>query len=371
MESRFTVYCLWVVIAGCSSATQEDKSTRLAELKERHAQLSKEIHDLEQELVGQNRDTSFFKTKNVSVSAVSPGLFEYYVKTQGVVEAENNILVSARSMGILSSVSVSEGQSVKQGQILARVDNSLILRNMELIETQLRLAETVYDRQKNLWEKKIGTEVQYLQAKTNKESFEKQLHSVQEQNEMTYIKAPIAGVVDQVMVKVGENIAPGMPAVRIVNMDKLKLVAKISEAYINTIAKGDSVQVLLPDLTTTMRARVTFTSRSIDPLSRTFTIEAKLPTSRDLRPNMTAIVKVVFHREENALTVPINVVQEVNGEKVVYVAEQKGSVIIARKRIISVTGVADNLAQVQGLHPGEQVITFGFQGLQDGDVIKI
>lgn len=371
MENQFTLYCLSILVAGCSSVVQEDKSTRLAELKEQQAQLSEEIHDLEQELVGQKTDVSFVKAKDVSVSVVSQGLFEYYVKTQGIVEAENNIQVSARAMGILNTVSVSEGQLVKKGQVLARVDNSLILRNMELIETQRKLAETVYERQKNLWDQKIGTEVQYLQAKTNKESFEKQLSSLQEQNEMTYIKAPIAGVVDQVMAKIGENIAPGMPAVRIVNMDRLKLVAKVSEAYINTITNGDSVHVILPDLTTTIRTKVTFTSRTIDPLSRTFTIEAKLPSSRNLRPNMTAIVKVIFHKDPNAMTVPVNVVQELNGEKVVYVAEQKDAVWVARKRVISVTGVTDNQAQVLGLHPGERVITFGFQGLQDGDVIKI
>src|SRR5690606_16698033 len=179
-------------------------------------------------------------------------------------------------------------------------------------------------------------EVQYLQARTNKESLEKQLASLQEQNEMTRIKAPLSGTVDKVHVKVGENIAPGMPAVRVVNSNDLKLVANISEAYVNTIKKGNKVIVSVSELKKDIEAKVTFVSRNIDPMSRTFTVEVKLKTLPELRPNMTATIKVVFETADEAIVVPVNVVQTVNDEKIVYVAETKDNKTVARKKVITV-----------------------------------
>jgi RND family efflux transporter MFP subunit len=239
------------------------------------------------------------------------------------------------------------------------------------MKSQLELANTVYERQKNLWDQKIGTEVQFLQAKTNKESLEKQLAALQEQNEMTRIKSPISGTVDDVNVKVGENISPGMPAARIVNSNDLKLVAKISEAYVSLVQKGNTVRINVPELKKDIEAKVTFVGRNIDPLSRTFTIEVDLKSKPELRPNMTAIVKVIFNTAKDALVVPVNVVQTLNNEKVVYVAEKKGKDVVAKKKVVTVEGVYNNQAQVKGLEPGDQVITFGYQGLNDGEVIKI
>src|SRR5690606_15056125 len=215
------------------------------------------------------------------------------------------------------------------------------------------------------------TEVQFLQAKTNKESLEKQLASLNEQNEMTRIKSPISGTVDQVAVKIGENISPGMPAARIVNSADLKIVADISEAYVTNIKKGNKVMVHIPELNEEVEAKVTFVGRTIDPLSRTFRVDVKMPSLENLRPNMTGVIRVIFHTEPSAITVPVNVVQEVNGEKVVYVAEDAGNQTVARKKVVTVGGVYSNLAQVKGLDEGDSIITVGYQGLNDGDVVKI
>jgi RND family efflux transporter MFP subunit len=266
---------------------------------------------------------------------------------------------------------VKEGQQVSKGQVLAQIDNSIIMRSIEAQKSQLELAKTVFERQKNLWDQKIGTEVQYLQAKTNKESLEKQLESLNEQNDMMRIKAPISGTVDNVSIKIGENIAPGMPAVRVVNTSDLKLVANVSEAYVTNIKKGNSAVISIPELKKEITAKVTFVGKTIDPLSRTFPVEIKLPDDGDLRPNMTGILKVIFHTEPSTIVVPVNVVQELNKEKIVFIAETDGKQTVARKKVVTVEGVYDNLAQVKGLNAGDKVITFGYQGLNDGQVIKI
>jgi hypothetical protein len=156
-----------------------------------------------------------------------------------------------------------------------------------------------------------------------------------------------------------------------VNSNDLKLVAKISEAYVSLVQKGNTVRINVPELKKDIEAKVTFVGRNIDPLSRTFTIEVDLKSKPELRPNMTAIVKVIFNTAKDALVVPVNVVQTLNNEKVVYVAEKKGKDVVAKKKVVTVEGVYNNQAQVKGLEPGDQVITFGYQGLNDGEVIKI
>lgn len=370
--SLAAVIAVAAIVAACSATTREnEKQARLEELRKQHAALSDQIRKLEAEIAEENPDTTSVRAKSVAVSVLKARPFDYYVQTQGRVESEYNILVSAQTMGVVTAVYVREGQNVSKGQVLAQQDNSVILRNIEAMKAQLELATSVYERQKNLWDQKIGTEVQYLQAKTNKESLEKQLASLQEQNDMTRIKSPISGTVDQVVVKIGENISPGMPAVRIVNNADLKLTADISEAYVTRIQKGNKALVSIPELKQDLEASVTFVGRTIDPLSRTFKAEIKLPSLENLRPNMTGVIRIIFHTESNAITVPVNLVQEVNGEKIVYVAEKQGKHTVARKKVVTVHGVYSNLAQVEGLEEGDSIITVGYQGLNDGDVVRI
>jgi RND family efflux transporter MFP subunit len=361
------------LLAACSAASPEDdKKARLEKLKGEQASLAKEIKALETEIAKENPDTvTRVRAKEVAITELAPQKFDHYVQTQGSVESENNILVSAKIPGVVTQVYVTEGQQVSKGQMLAQIDNSVTERSIESMKAQLELATSVYDRQKNLWDQKIGTEVQYLQAKTNKESLEKQLASLQEQNDMARIKAPISGTVDEVAVKVGENIAPGMPAVRVVNTNDLKLVAKISEAFVTTIKKGNKVVVSIPELNKEIAGTVSFVGKTIDPLSRTFPVEVNLPSEQYLRPNMTATVKVIFESVPDALVVPVNVIQSINNEKIVYIAETNGKQTVARRKVVKVDGVFGNMAQVEGLNKGDKVITFGYQGLNDGEVVKI
>lgn len=362
------------LVAACSATTPDnDKQARLQDLKTKVADLNKEIKTLEEQIAKEHPDATTVKSKDVAVIELAPRKFDHYVQTQGAIEAEDNILVSAKTMGVVSQVYVKEGQGVSKGQVLAQIDNSVILRGIEGMKSQLELATQVYQRQKNLWDQKIGTEVQYLQAKTNKESLERQLAGLHEQNEMTRIKSPISGTVDAVEAKNGESISPGMPAFRVINTSNLKITAHISESYVTTIKKGDKVNVRIEELGREINATVTFVGKNIDILSRTFPIEVKLSSLAELRPNMTAVVKVIFNTDPAAIVVPVNVVQSINGEKIVYVAgEDEKKNTVARKRVVEVVGVYDNLAQIKsGLVAGEKLITVGYQGLNDGDFIKL
>ncbi len=360
-----------VFIAGCSATSSNDKKEQLEKLKTDQANIAKQIKKLEEEIAKENPNDKAVKAKEVMTKAIAPRPFNHYVQTQGTIESEENVQVSAKAAGIVTQVFVREGEQVTKGQVLAQIDNSLAIRGIDEIKASLELANTVYNRQKNLWDQKIGTEVQYLQAKNNKESLEKRLASLYEQNDMTKIKAPISGVVDEVTAKAGQNIAPGMPAFRVVNNSDLRLKADVSEAYVANVKKGNKVIVTIPDLNKDIDAKVTFVARNINQLSRTFALEADLPSSADLRPNMTAIVKVVYESYPSAITVPVNAVQDINGEKIVYTATTNGNQTLATKRVVEVQGVFDGLAQVKGVQAGDEIITTGFQGLSDGQVIKI
>lgn len=359
------------ILTSCSNGSV-DKSTQLEKLKTEHANLSKQIAALEAEVAKEDTTAVVVKGKEVVVTELAPRKFDHYAQTQGSVESEENIMVSAKTMGVITQVLVREGEVVNKGQTLAQIDNTLIVRGIEEMKSQIELTNTIYERQKNLWDQKIGTEVQYLQAKASKESLEKRLASMNEQNEMTRIKSPISGVVDAIEVKTGQNIAPGMPAARVVNNSELKIVASVSEAYVSSFKKGDKILVTFPSLKKSVEARLSFVARNIDPLSRTFVVEASLPSDPDFHPNMSAVVKVVYLTEPAAIVVPVNVVQTVNNEKVLFVAEADGKNLVARRRVVTVAGVFDNLAQItSGVVAGEKIISFGYQGLSDGEVVKM
>lgn len=359
--------CLAALVAACGGG---DKKAELEKLKAEQTELSKKITALEKE-IGAGKDSLVAKTKDVAVLEIKERKFDHYVQTQGLIEAKDNIQVSAKGMGVVTRVYVREGQHVSKGQTLAQIDNSVIVRNIEGMKSQLELARSVYERQKNLWDQKIGTEVQFLQSKTNMESLEKQLAALQEQNEQTKIKSPINGVVDAVSVKVGENIAPGMPAARVINGSDLKVIARISERYVTNVKTGNTISITIPDLNKDLIAKVTFVGRNIDPLSRTFPVEARLVSNNDLRPNMTALIKVVYESFPSVLVVPVNTVQDIKGEKIVYTVEAKGNQAAVKRNVVTVKGVFDGLAQVEGLKAGDKVITAGFQGLNEGQLVTV
>lgn len=356
------------LVAACSAQTK-DKKTQLEELKKERATLDGEIRKLEAELGHENPAVSV-KSKDVAVAELKPRAFDYYVQTQGSVEAVDNILVSAKTMGVLSAVYAKEGQTVRKGEVLAQIDNSVIVSSINELKSSIELANTVYERQKNLWDQKIGTEVQYLQAKNNKESLEKRLATLNEQLEMCRIKSPIDGSVDAVDVKIGQNVAPGMPAFRVVSFDKLKIIANISESYVINLKVGNKVKVTFPDINRAVDTKVTFVGKTINQLSRTFPVEVSLPTYSDLRPNMTSILQVIFETVPDALTVPVNVVQDINNQKVVYIAEANGTQTVARRKVVQVKGIYGTQAHITGLKAGDKIITVGYQGLNDGEVVK-
>ncbi|HEY1025523.1 MAG TPA: efflux RND transporter periplasmic adaptor subunit [Sphingobacteriaceae bacterium] len=362
---NLTIIVAALFIASCGQAPK-DKRAELEQLKKERTEISARIASLEAELGG---DQSGTEVKEVAVTELSEAPFQSYLEVQGKVDAEENVQVTPEMPGSVTAVYVKVGQNVSRGQVLAQLDDKVLRQNIAQLQTQLDLAATVFNRQKNLWEQKIGTEVQFLTAKTQKESLEKQLAVLNSQAAMYKVKAPISGSVDEMELKIGQAVSPGMPSgIRIVNANNLKVKAQVADSYAGRVSQGDEVHVSLPDVPDSISTRVSFASRVIDPVSRSFNVEVKLPSKKSYRPNMLAVLKIVDYESRNAIAIPVNSIQKSETSEYVFVAENGKA-----KRVNITTGkISDGRAEVlTGLKAGDKLITTGLQDLNEGDRIKI
>ena len=361
-----------VFVAACGGQAG-DKEAELGKLLKEQKELNERIARLQAELATAGKGTSpDQKSKQVVTLTVQPTDFKHYLEIQGKVDAEDNITLSTQTGGLVNAVNVREGQKVSKGQILAELDNQSLKQSIEEVRTQYQLTKTLYEKQKNLWDQKIGSEVQYLTARTNKISMEKRLAALNEQLDMTRIKSPINGTVDAVNIKVGSTVSPGIPAIRVVNYSNLKVVAGVPETYAGKINEGDDVQLFFPDMNKTFETEIQFVGNVINPINRTFDVEVKLDAQNArLNPNMVAVVKINDLTVDSALVVPINSIQNADDEKYVFIAVDKQGNFVARKQQVKVTSTYNGMALVtEGLNAGDKLITVGFQSLVNDQPVK-
>jgi membrane fusion protein, multidrug efflux system len=348
------------------------KKQELADLKKQQGELTTKIKTLEGDVAKLDpKKAEEVRTKDVVVAPVTTTTFKHFVELQGSVDAKNSVQVSPRSGGTVLAVNVIEGSQVKAGQVVARLDDQILRSSVAEIQTQLSLANTVFEKQNNLWKQQIGTEIQYLQAKSSKESLERRLATLNTQLSQSNVTAPISGVVDKVYAKVGMMGAPGVPMFTVVNLSRLKVMAKVADTYAGSVRRGDAIQIRFPDINKTINATISFVSTTVDPLSRTFTIEAPLPSSNDLKPNMVAQVKINDVNRANAVVIDQNLIQNTENGQLVYVAVTEGTKKLAKARTVK-TGqsYAGQIEVTAGLQAGDQLITKGYQEVVDGQPIS-
>jgi len=312
------------------------------------------------------------KITYVEVAELQTGLFEHFIETQGTIETDNNIWVTPKANGEIVKIYFREGDWVKKGQLMIKLDDEILQKNIAELEASLEFATIIYEKQKSLWDQNIGTEIQYLTAKNNKESLEKKLVTIKEQLEFSKVKSPISGYVDDVRVKIGEIAMPGMPVMRVVNLREMKVKAKVPENYAAKVSKGQPLQVILPDLDAIIDAKISYVGQVVDPLNRTFPVIAKFPqTKAPVKPNMVAQVRISDFSKADAIAIPLSVLQHSEEGDFVYVAKKSGEDFVAEKRPIE-KGLAygGRILVKSGLEAGEKVITFGFQNLKEGGLIK-
>lgn len=369
MKNIFILLIAASVVVSCSSGSGTDKKTELENLKKEATAIQDKIAKLEEQL----KDTTADDAKQIAITVMQPATFEHYIEVQARVDGDENVDVSPEMPGTVTRINVKAGDHVSKGTVLAELDAATTQKGVEEAQNQLDFTNTIYQKQKALWEQKVGSEVQYLTAKNNYDAASKRVATMREQLSMSKIKSPIDGTVDGVDIKIGQSVAPGMGGIQVVNLRNLKVKAEVAEAYVSKVKSNNPVKIVFPDVNKEISTKLTYSGKAIDKLNRTFSVEAALSAKEDdLHPNMVAVLKIADYTKANAFFVPVNLIQTNGDESYLFVAEKSGNKEVAKKRIVK-TGQSYNgtVEIVEGLKEGDRVITTGYQDLLDNETVKL
>src|SRR5690606_3690749 len=277
------------------------------------------------------------QAQRVTAMTVTDTIFNQYITAQGLLEADETISVNAETTGRLIKLNIDEGDYVEKGDLVAVLDLEQLNRQMAELETSYQLAQEVYERQKRLWDQNIGSEIQYLQAKNEKERLEKSLETLAYQQSQGKIYAPVSGVVDVVGIREGELVSPGASIAVILDVRQLIATADVPENYLGSAHLGDEVTVRFPSLDVETQGRISLIGSKIDKSNRTFKIEVKVGwVAKNLKPNMLTEITLNISTVKDVITIPINIVQqEINGNKYLMVVDRNNGTLVARKVYIT------------------------------------
>jgi len=364
---------LAISACGGKKTADENKQAQLDALKKEIAKLQSEASAIEKEI---NLKSGKTNGKEVEITEIQKGLFQSYIMIEGSADANESTIATPKVPGTIVRVLVQPGASVTAGQVLAQLDNTTISQGRNELQQQLIFVTTLFEKQKRLWEKGVGTEVQYLSVKNQKESLEKSMKTLETQIDMYNIKAPITGTLESVDAKVGQAVAPGLPLFRVMNLSNIKIKADVAESYSKKVKAGDKIKIFFPDLDTEIDANISFASKYIDPLNRTFRVETKLPRVENLKPNMIAKLKIVDYENKSTISVSSNCVQTTESGSYVVIAKAQtnakgeATTFVAERRTITTGKSSDGKTEIlTGLTIGDLVITTGYQELNNGQAI--
>lgn len=316
------------------------------------------------------------KVSLITTIKVKDTLFNHFVELQGSVDTKENIIINAEHPGTLLSVLVKEGQNVKKGQLLAKIDDGGLAAQLSQLQVQADLAQTTFERQKRLWDQKIGSEIQFLQAKTQYESVQNSVSQLRSQLAKTNIIAPFSGTIDEIISQQGTNVSPGTPIMRIVSLDDMYIDVEVPEKYLSNIEKGTTVKINFPILKDTIESKIRQVSSYINPSNRSFKIQVDVPNNKgQIKPNLTARVNINDYTSEKAILIPQSIVSEnAEGEQYAYVVTDKdtGDIAVAKRVIIKTGHTQGDLIEVlDGIENGDEIIDEGARRVQDNQKVKI
>ena len=382
---RNTIYAILLLALAGSCGQNESsapigkelaaKTDELAKLKNEQAGLAKKIAALEAEIIKLDPSKAV-QPKLVSVAEIAPEGFEAYINLQGRISSENISYVAPRNGvgGYVKELLISEGQYVKRGQLILKLDDQVLRQSIASSRTQLAFAQDLYNRTKSLWDQKIGSEVQLLNAKNNVDGLKNQI-AIQEEQLSTYlVYADQNGIAEIVNIKPGE-LFTGMgatgPQIQIVNNNDLSVEVDIPENYAADTKVGNEVLVEVPAVNKTFKTTISRISESVNAASVGFMAICKIPSSAGLKPNMSASVKVLRHSNARAIVLPVNIVQSDEKGKYVYLMDEEGSQKTAKKVSVTLGELYGGQIEIlSGLQAGDKLVTKGYQDLYDGQVVN-
>ena len=314
----------------------------------------------------------------VNTMTAKKEVFNHYLELQGDVSTKQNVLIYPEMAGTLQKVYVKEGDQVTKGQLLATIDDGGMSSQLSQLKSQATLAKTTFERQERLWKQNIGSEIQYLQAKTNYESSENMVSQAQSQLAKSSIRAPFSGIIDNVIKDQGTVVSPGQGSevFRLVNLSDMYIKVEIPETYLGSVVKGKEALVYFPVLGDSITTMIRETGNFINPSNRSFEIEIPVPNKEGkIKPNLTAKVNINDYTSEDAILIPTSIISEnAEGEQYVFVAEKPNSENEAVvQRIIITTGKTQGakIEVLSGLEDGDLIIKEGARSAKDGQKVKI
>ena len=374
MKKIIIITALSIAVLACSkkendaTVDQLISNKNVAALQDKKATLQSDLSKIEEALAKLDVKK---EEALVTTSTLKDTVFNHYLEVQGNVDTKENIVVQPEFSGTLTALYVKAGQRVTKGQILGKIDDAGMGQQLASIENQYALAKTTFERQKNLWDKKIGSEIQFLQAQTQMISAQKAVAQMRAQVAKTVIRAPFSGTIDDVFVERGQVVAPNPQGLmRIVNLSNMYVSTTVPETYIGKLKPGTEVAVFLTSLGKTYKGKVRQVANFINPNNRSFGIEVSVPNPDNLlRPNQVAKLKIIDYSVNNAIVVPTNVVQE-DGEhqKFVFIATNvNGTSGVAKKVLVRVGKSSNNVTEIlSGLAANDVIITEGVNNIADG-----
>ena len=365
-----TLLVLSLGIASCAGDGLEAKKAELEALKGQLTEVTNQIKALEAELSAADPAFAAAAKKALLITTVAArkGDFTHFVEVTGSVLSKKNVNISAEAMGRILDIPAVEGMRVSKGQVLARIDAESIQQNVEEMENGLSLARTVFEKQERLWKQKIGTEIQYLEAKNRKEGLEKSLASMKAQLAKAVIRAPFNGTIETVRVKLGEVVQPGSQMFQFVGESDLYIEADISESYISVLAKGDSVAITFPSLNKTITTKVSATGSIINPNNRTFKVEVFLPNLPEVKPNMISVLKIQDYKNSASVVIPAHLILADTKGDYVFIVENG----IAKKKYVTRGYSSDDETEiVSGLVGTELLVDKGFREVGDNFSVNV
>ena len=370
LATLITSLILFVGIFSCASDSIEAKKAELESLKSQLTELNTKIKTLEEELAAADPEFAAANRKSLLITTLPArkGTFTHYLEVTGSVLSKKNVTISSETVGRILEIPAIEGMRVTRGQVLARVDSESIQRSIEELENSLSLARTVFEKQERLWNQKIGTEVQYLEAKSRKEGLEKSLASLKAQLAKSVIRAPFAGTVESVQVRLGELMQPGLPMFQFVGESDLFIEADLSENYINSIAKGDSVEISFPSINKNITSKVSALGAIINPNNRTFKVEISLPNLTEVKPNMLSVLKIKDYTNAESVVVPGHLILSDTKGDYVFAVENG----VAKKKYVK-RGYSsgEETEIVEGLTGTEILVDKGFREVGDNFSVTV
>jgi len=385
MKKFYSIIALSLLLVACGSSengsvSQTIESGNLEAIRSMKATLTSELNVIESDLAAleaaiANLDSSE-NLPLVTTFEVQPQVFNHYLDLQGNVKTRENVLLYPEMAGTLLTVKVAKGDRVSKGQLLAVIDNGGMSNQLSQLKTQAALAQTTFERQANLWKQKIGSEIQYLQAKAQAEAQANAVLQLEKVLAKSQITAPFSGVIDQVLKDPGTVVSPGngSEVFRLINLSNMYIDVDVPEGYLGAVTKGKKAGVYFPVLQDSVNAVVRETGNYINPNNRSFSAEIAINNPNgSIKPNLNARVHINDYTNENALLIPQSVISEnAAGEQYAYVAELNGDAAVAKRHIIT-TGKTqgDYVEIISGINAGDLIIKEGARSVKDAQAVKI